>query len=158
MIRRVFAPAAVAVALASPAAQAQNVQVGVLNCEVSGGIGLIVTMRRSMACTFTNSRGEFEIYTGRITNYGLDIGATAGGQLVWNVFAPSGRFSQGALTGTYAGVGAEASVGVGLGADALFGGSNRSVALQPLALQGQVGLNVAAGVTEIQLSPGRPVN
>src|SRR5919202_5875897 len=92
-----IAPLALAAALIAAPAQAQNVQIGTLVCDVSGGIGMIVTSQRQMICTFRNSRGEPEVYTGYIRRFGLDIGATAGGQLVWSVFAPSGRYARGAL-------------------------------------------------------------
>src|SRR5215207_4936854 len=144
-----LAALAVAGALTALPAQAQNVQAGTLVCDVSGGIGMIIGSQRDMACTFTNSRGEPEVYVGRIRRFGLDIGATAASQIVWTVFAPSGRFSRGAL--------AEATVVAGLGANVLVGGSNRSVALQPLSVQGQAGLNVAAGVADLQLQAAQPV-
>src|SRR5215207_2087590 len=137
-----LAALAVAGALTALPAQAQNVQAGTLVCDVSGGIGMIIASQRDMACTFTNSRGEPEVYVGRIRRFGLDIGATAGGQIVWAVFAPSGRYSRGALAGTYSGASAEATVVAGLGANVLVGGSNRSLALQPVSLQGQAGLNI----------------
>jgi hypothetical protein len=145
-----------ALALSAPAVQAQTTQVGNLNCEVSGGIGLIVTSQKELACTFVNSRGELEVYTGIIRRFGLDIGATTGGQLAWSVFAPS-AVPRGALAGSYVGAGGEATVGAGIGANALIGGSNRSVALQPLSIQGQQGLNVAAGVTNFELRAAQPV-
>ena len=148
---------ALAGAFAAVPAQAQNVQAGTLVCDVSGGVGMIIASQRDMACTFTNSRGEPEVYVGRIRRFGLDIGATTGGQIVWAVFAPSGRYSRGALAGTYSGASAEASVVAGLGANVLLGGSNRSFALQPVSLQGQTGLNVAAGVADLQLVPAQPV-
>ena len=148
---------ALAGALVAAAAQAQNVQAGTLVCDVSGGVGLIVTSQREMLCTFRNSRGEPEVYTGVIRRFGLDLGATAGGQMVWSVFAPSGPFVRGALAGSYGGASGEASVGAGLGANVLFGGSNRSVALQPVALQGQAGLNVAAGVVDLELRAAQRV-
>jgi Protein of unknown function (DUF992) len=148
---------AVAGGLAAAPAQAQNVQAGTLVCDVSGGVGMIIASQRQMACTFNNSRGEPEVYVGRIRRFGLDIGATAGGQIVWAVFAPSGRYSRGALAGTYSGASAEATVVAGLGANVLLGGSNRSIALQPVSLQGQAGLNVAAGVADLQLQAAQPV-
>ena len=142
--------------LAGTPTQAQNSQVGLLQCDVSGGVGLIITSQRQMACTFTNSRGELEVYTGTIRRFGLDIGATAGGQMVWSVFARRGPFGRGALAGLYSGASAEATVVAGLGANVLLGGSNRSFALQPVSLQGQTGLNVAAGVADLQLVAARP--
>ena len=82
------------------------------------------------------------------SKFGLDIGATTGCVLVWDVFAPEEGPKRGALAGNYEGVGALATAGVGLGANALVGGSNRSVALQlqPLSTQTQGGLDLAAGV------------
>ena len=118
---------------------------------------MIIASQRDMACTFNNSRGEPEVYIGRIRRFGLDIGATTGGQMVWSVFAPGGRVSRFALAGSYAGASGEATVGAGLGANVLVGGSNRSFALQPVSLQGQTGLNVAAGVADLQLVPAQPV-
>lgn len=149
--------AALAGALAAAPAEAQNVQAGTLVCDVSGGVGVIIASQRDMACTFTNSRGEPEVYVGRIRRFGLDLGATAGGQIVWTVFAPSGRNVRGALAGNYTGASAEATVGAGLGANVLLGGSNRSISLQPVSLQGQAGLNVAAGVADLQLQAAQPV-
>ncbi len=141
----------VGAAFAVAPAKAQNVQAGTLVCDVSGGVGLIVASQREMACTFTNSRGELEVYTGVIRRFGLDLGATAGGQMVWSVLAPSGPFARGALAGNYSGASAEATVGAGLGANVLVGGSNRSFALQPLSVQGQAGLNLAVGVVDLEL-------
>ncbi len=152
-----LAALALAGALAAAPAQAQNVQAGTLVCDVSGGVGLIVTSQREIACTFTNSRGELEVYTGVIRRFGLDLGATAGAQMVWAVFAPSGPFVRGALAGNYSGASAEATAVVGLGANVLVGGSNRSFALQPLSVQGQAGLNLAVGVADLQLQAARRV-
>jgi hypothetical protein len=104
---------------------------------------------------FTPSQpGPREVYVGSITKFGLDIGATAGGEMVWAVYAPTDR-RFGALAGNYGGASAEATVGAGLGANVLVGGSNRTVALQPLSVQGQAGFNVAAGVSELRLRPAR---
>ena len=98
--------------------------------------------------------GPREVYTGSITKFGLDIGATAGGEMVWSVFAPSNKHF-GALAGRYVGASAEATVGAGLGAKVLVGGSNRTVALQPVSVQGQTGINLALGVSELALDPAR---
>jgi len=104
---------------------------------------------------FTPSQpGPREVYVGGINKFGLDIGATAGGEMVWAVYAPTTR-RFGALAGNYSGATAEATVGAGLGANVLVGGSDRTVALQPLSVQGQAGLNVAAGVAELTLHPAR---
>src|SRR5262249_59288647 len=94
--------------------------------------------------------GRREAYTGAMTGVGVDVGFTAGSAMVWGVFADTNRYA-GMLTGTYAGATAEATLAAGLGANVLIGGSNHSVALQPLSVQGQVGLNVAAGIGALEL-------
>jgi hypothetical protein len=128
------------------------VAAGSLNCDVSAGMGVIIGSRRSVNCTFTPSQPGFpvELYSGTITKVGIDIGATTAGVLGWLVYAPTSR-PIGALGGTYAGATAEATFAVGLGANVLVGGSNRTIALQPVSVQGQTGLNVAAGVAELDL-------
>lgn len=126
-------------------------QSGTLNCDVSGGIGLIVGSRREINCLFTPSYpAPPEQYIGTITKVGLDIGITGGGQLVWSVLQSTTR-RRGVLAGSYTGASAEVSALVGLGANLLVGGNDRSVALQPLSVQGQTGINIAAGVAEIAL-------
>jgi hypothetical protein len=126
-------------------------QAGTLNCDVSGGIGFVVGSQRQVNCLFTPSyQAPPEQYVGTITKVGLDVGFTSGGQLTWSVLQSTSR-RRGALAGSYAGASAEATVGAGLGANVLVGGNDRSVALQPLSIQGQVGLNVAAGIAEIAL-------
>ncbi len=136
-------------------AQAERVKAGTLTCDISGGIGLIITSHKEVSCIFTPSQpGPREVYVGAINKFGLDLGATAGGEMVWAVYAPTTR-RFGALAGNYGGASAEATVGAGLGANVLVGGSDRTVALQPLSVQGQAGLNVAAGVAELILRPAR---
>jgi hypothetical protein len=147
----------VAVALAAQAhAQAPaRTKVGTLTCDIAGGIGMIIASQKEIQCLYTPAEpGPREVYVGVIRKFGLDIGATGGGQLVWSVFAPT-TARHAALAGNYVGASAEATVGAGLGANALVGGSDRTVALQPLSLQGQTGLNVAAGVTDLELRPVR---
>ena len=147
---------ALAALVVSPqAAQAQRVRAGVLNCDVSGGLGLIIGSQRTVNCLFTpDIPGPQEGYFGTITKFGLDLGATVAGSLVWAVYADTTR-GLGFLAGDYAGASGEATVAVGLGANVLVGGSNRTVALQPLSVQGQVGLNIAVGVANLSLRPSR---
>jgi hypothetical protein len=148
---------AAALTLITPAvAQTQDrVKAGTLTCDISAGIGLIITSKKDLTCMFTPSQpGPREVYVGSITKFGLDLGATAGGEIVWEVYAPTNR-RFGALAGQYSGAAAEATVGAGLGANVLVGGSDRTVSLQPLSIQGQSGLNVAAGVAELDLHPAR---
>ncbi|HZP74861.1 MAG TPA: DUF992 domain-containing protein [Pseudolabrys sp.] len=153
-----LATLAIAATVAAPApsfAQAERTRAGTLTCDISAGIGLIITSKKGVTCMFTPSvRGPREVYQGSITKFGLDIGATAGGEMVWAVYAPTSR-RFGSLAGSYTGATAEGTVGVGLGANVLVGGSNRTVSLQPLSVQGQTGLNVAAGVGELVLRPAR---
>ena len=103
-----------------------------------------------MSCTFKPDNGPPEAYTGTMTILGLDVGFTTGSAIVWGVFASTNRYA-GMLAGTYAGGTAQATVGAGVGANVLVGGSNSSVALQPLSVQGQVGLNAAAGIGALEL-------
>ena len=128
-----------------------RVKAGTLVCDVSGGIGMIIGSQKSVRCEFNpDMAGPREYYIGTISKFGLDIGATAAGQMVWAVFAPSTRIP-GVLAGTYGGATAEATAIVGVGANALIGGSNSTVALQPLSVTGQTGLNLAAGVASLEL-------
>jgi hypothetical protein len=148
---------AAAVGLASafaPPAEAQGgVAVGNLTCSVSSGWGFVFGSSRGLNCTFAGAGGRYEYYVGNIMKFGVDIGYTQGGVLIWTVIAPSVNLAPGALAGAYAGGTASATVGVGVGANALVGGSNNSIALQPLSLEGNKGLNVAAGIGAITLSP-----
>lgn len=150
-IASTFAAIAVAATLSAPVQAQDRIQAGSLTCDVSAGIGFIIGSQRSVNCTFQPSGpGPVEYYTGSISKLGIDIGVTTGGVMVWLVWAPTNR-PVGALTGSYAGASAEATVIAGVGANALVGGSNRTVALQPLSLQGQAGLNIAAGVAGLEL-------
>ena len=134
-------------------AQPSRIELGTLTCSMSSSIGLIVGSQKNVNCIFRGRPGEpEEAYTGTMTTIGLDIGITTGGVIVWTVFADTNRFA-GMLAGKYAGATAEISVAAGLGANVLVGGSHRTVALQPLSLQGQVGLDIAAGVGELDLHP-----
>ena len=135
---------------AVPAAAKSGVKVGVLQCDVSGGIGLIIGSSKAVACTF-KGEGGVEHYEGRLGKLGIDIGVTNDVAMGWLVFAP-GKINKGALAGTYGGASAEATVAVGLGANVLVGGSDKSIALQPLSMQAQTGLNVAAGLASLTLN------
>jgi Protein of unknown function (DUF992) len=160
MFRTFYAAVAIAAAAlasipAEPAgAQPARIQVGTLNCSLSSSIGLVLGSARNVNCIFRSDNVPDEDYTGRMTRVGLDIGVTSGGVIVWAVFANTDRYA-GMLAGRYVGASAEASIALGLGANVLIGGSNNSVALQPLSVQGQVGLNIAAGVGELTLRPAR---
>jgi hypothetical protein len=141
-------------ALAGPAAAQAGVQVGTLTCNSAGGWGFIFGSTRALACTFS-APGRVEYYRGEISKFGVDIGYTAGGVLLWTVFAPTADLSPGDLSGAYAGGTASATVGVGVGANALIGGSGNHIVLQPLSIETNRGLNVAAGVASLTLGPAR---
>ncbi len=151
----VAAAAIVALTSFSPAHAGTRVKAGTLDCNVAGGIGLIIGSQKAVSCSFINTRGRREIYTGQITKFGLDLGVTGRQRLVWAVYAPTGYLPY-ALEGRYAGGQAEATVGVGVGANILVGGNNDTVSLQPLSVSAQTGINIAAGVAGLELYPARP--
>jgi hypothetical protein len=133
-------------------ASAQQTKVGLLTCYTSERIGLIVGSTQKLTCTFTPDSGPApEHYLGTINRIGPDIGATAGGIMSWAVLAPTDGWLRGALAGEYAGASGNVAVIVGGGANVLVGGSNRSIALQPLSVEGQVGINIAVGISGLSL-------
>ena len=142
-----------AIGVASAPAFAQGVRAGMLRCNVSSGFGFIVGSLRSVNCVFSMMGGAYQQhYGGSISRYGIDLGYIQGGVMVWTVLATVKRPAPCALAGTYAGPSANATVGIGLGANALFGGSNNSIALQPLSLEGNTGFDVAGGITAMNLT------
>jgi hypothetical protein len=158
MSKKTVIAAALTAALGSglplPAAHAQGgVVVGTLTCNVASGFGFVFGSSRALNCTFAGPGPRYEHYVGSISKFGVDIGYTQGGILVWTVLAPAVNLAPGALAGGYAGGTASATVGVGVGANALIGGSGNSIALQPLSIEANRGLNVAAGVAAMTLTP-----
>ena len=128
-----------------------HVQAGTLTCDISGGIGFIIGSQKALNCSFVPALpGPPEFYSGVITKLGIDLGGTRGGVMTWGVYAPTSR-AVGFLAGIYAGASAEATLGAGVGANILAGGSNHTVELQPLSIQEQTGVNIAAGIAEIEL-------
>ena len=146
----------VSVAALSTAALAQagksGVNVGSLQCRVSGGMGFVFGSSKDLDCLFVRPDGMGERYVGTINKYGVDLGFTKEAQIVWLVFAP-GSVAKGALAGDYGGATASATVGAGVGANVLLGGSNKQITLQPVSVEGSAGLNVAAGVAAVTLKP-----
>ena len=149
--------AAIAMAALSGAANAApaGVKVGTLTCDVAGGVGFVFGSTKDLTCSYEPSKARVERYAGSISKWGVDIGYTGKGKLVWAVFAPSSDVRPGAIEGEYAGATAQANVGIGVGANALIGGLDKSIALQPLSVQGSTGLNVAAGIGQISLKHTR---
>jgi len=150
-----FTAGAILSAFAASSALAQSgTQAGTLTCDVSAGMGMFLVQKQTMYCTFKPvNGGPPETYLGRIDEFGVALGAVGQGQLVWGVLAPASGVARGALSGTYVGVGAQASAGAGLGANLLVGGTGRAFSLQPLSVEGQTGLNIAGGVTTVTLLP-----
>lgn len=151
-----YAAAIAAIALSAPfaaPAHAQGgIQVGTLTCNAGGHTGFVFGSTRELGCTFSTPAGV-EHYTGTISKFGVDIGYTRGGVLVWLVFAPTAQLRPGVLAGTYGGASAGAAVGVGGSVNALIGGNNNTISLQPISFQGTTGLNIAAGIASMTLTP-----
>ncbi|MEM1365092.1 MAG: DUF992 domain-containing protein [Pseudomonadota bacterium] len=135
------------------ATETKRTQLGSLSCDVSGGIGLILGSLKSVNCTFTNADGSVDTYTGKLNKFGLDVGISGESVMKWVVFTPVGNeIGSKALAGKYGGVSAGASLGIGLGANALVGGSGKKIGLQPISIEGKTGLNAAIGVAELTLN------
>jgi hypothetical protein len=141
--------------LGAPGADAarDGVRVGMLSCQVSGGAGFIFGSSKDLRCQFEGASGKTERYVGVIDKFGLDIGVTGPAAMSWAVIAPTADVRRGALAGNYVGASAEATVGVGAGANVLVGGSDETISLQPLSVQGQTGLNAALAVSGLALRP-----
>ena len=134
------------------AAGKSGVNAGSLTCNVAGGMGFVFGSSKALNCLLTRTDGIAERYNGTVNKFGVDLGFTKEATIVWLVFAP-GQIGSGALAGTYVGVTASGTVGIGAGANVLIGGSNKQITLQPVSVEGSIGLNVAAGFAEIQLAP-----
>lgn len=149
-----LAAAALLAVGAVPASAQQRVQAGQLSCTVAPSVGFVIGSVRDLSCTFhptARSKRSKTTYTGTVRRFGLDVGVTGRGALAWAVFAPTSKINPASLRGTYVGATANASIGVGLGANVLVGGSNNTIALQPLSVEGQTGLNLALGVSDLTL-------
>ncbi|PCI05680.1 MAG: hypothetical protein COB78_03570 [Hyphomicrobiales bacterium] len=139
-------------------AEAANVELGVLTCDVDGGIGLLIGSKKDLECVFvpSNINEPEDWYFGSVTKIGLDIGITAATVIKWIVLGVStDSTTPGALAGRYGGVSASASLGIGVGANALIGGSQDGIILQPFSVEGKVGINLAVGLTGLVLKSSR---
>jgi hypothetical protein len=131
-----------------------GVKIGYLECEVGGGAGYVLGSAKEIDCTFHSSVGaeRTDRYTGAVRKMGVDLGFTTRSKLVWAVLAPTAGYHQGSLSGLYQGASAEATVGAGIGANILVGGTSGSIHLQTISVTGQLGLNLAAGGTSVTLT------
>ncbi|MBL4726460.1 MAG: DUF992 domain-containing protein [Rhizobiaceae bacterium] len=150
--------AATASQFSSTSAQAANVELGVLTCDVDGGVGLLIGSKKDLECVFVpaNVNEPEDWYFGSVTKIGLDIGITAATVIKWIVLGVNvNSAAPGSLSGRYGGVSASASLGIGVGANALIGGSNKGFVLQPFSVEGKVGINLAVGLTGLVLKSSK---
>jgi Protein of unknown function (DUF992) len=115
-------------------AGAQQIRAGLLTCNVSAGLGFIIGSQKTIACVFkpeqANSPARQEDYDGTITKFGLDLGITGGGLMVWAVFTNTVA-GPGFLAGEYVGATGEASLGAGLSRCSRFRWADRSGSISP---------------------------
>jgi outer membrane protein OmpA-like peptidoglycan-associated protein len=159
MLKRTLltATALAALSLSQPsAAEPDGIKVGVLSCNVASGWGYILGSSKDVTCAYHPNHGEDDHYTGSISKFGVDIGYTSSGNLTWDVIAPTSDMRAGALQGDYAGASASATVIAGIGAHALFGGFDKSIALQPVSFESSSGLDVSGGIGELSLRAVEP--
>lgn len=138
--------ALMAAAVPANAQTAPRLSVGTLSCSVAPGISFVFGSTRQVNCIYYSADGMAERYIGEIDRWGVDIGYTNAATILWAVAAPTSKLPPGTLSGTYVGASAAATPGVGVGANVLLGGNNRTVSLQPVSVEGNTGLNIAAGV------------
>jgi hypothetical protein len=139
--------------VAAPLEAQVSSQVGLLACDLSPGIGLIFVEKQAMICTFRpTGGGHVDRYSGSIVDYGIAIGGIQQGHLAWAVAATTQGVPKGALAGTYAGVSADVAAGPGVGASVLIGGTERAFSLQPISVEGEIGVNLAVGVRRFTLA------
>src|SRR5271166_1458220 len=151
---RMFAVGLLLAAVMAMPARAADVRVktGYLTCHVAAGWGFIIGSSRDIRCTYSSKNHRTEHYSGSISKFGADIGYLQSAVILWAVAAPTKDLKTGALAGHYGGATASVSLGVGAGANVLLGGFKDSIALQPVSVEGQNGLNVAAGVAAMTLT------
>src|SRR5215469_14449930 len=87
--------AGLAAGLPTAALAQGGVRVGTLTCNVASGWGFVFGSSKSLHCTFAPAPGCAEFYAGTINRFGVDIGHTQGGVLIWAVFAPTANLAPG---------------------------------------------------------------
>ncbi|MFY9687850.1 MAG: DUF992 domain-containing protein [Pseudolabrys sp.] len=156
IVRNLLATFVLAIVVAPASAQSGKpwTQVGMLTCKLNPSIGFIIAGHQSMECRYVpGAGGSAQAYQGALNMVGINIGISAGGILNWAVLAPTDGIPAGALAGEYVGASADAGFIVGVGTNVLIGGSNRTLALQPISVEGSVAANVALGVSALKLRP-----
>ena len=139
-------------AAALPAVADDRVQVGRLSCDIDGGVGYVFVSEKSLTCEFIRKGKKTEVYDGTIRKLGIDIGVTDATRLEWLVFAATDDVPRHALRGLYVGGSGEASLGVGGGANWLFGGFEDSISLQPWSVQATKGVNFTWAFAGLELN------
>ena len=131
-----------------------GVKIGTLTCDVDGGVGYVLGSAKEINCEFRSTVGSrtVETYSGAVRKMGVDLGFTTKSRIVWAVFAPTAGYHRGSLAGLYQGASVEATVGAGIGANVLIGGTSGSIHLQTVSIQGQLGLNLSATGTSLTLN------
>jgi hypothetical protein len=132
-----------------------GVKIGTMTCDIAGGVGYVLGSAKEIECEFRSTIGSraVEHYAGAVRKMGVDLGFTTQGRVVWAVFAPTAGYHRGSLAGIYQGASVEATVGAGIGANVLIGGTSGSIHLQTVSVQGQLGLNLSATGTSVTLAP-----
>ncbi len=146
-----LAAAACGLAFAPTTTSAQTATVGVLQCHLSGGVGMILIENQALDCVYKGLSGQPQHYVGRLTNVGANIGISGPGVMIWNVLTATNKVGPGDLAGDYAGAQGSVAVGGGVGGAVLVGGSGNSISLQPVSVSVGTGLNVSAGIGNISL-------
>jgi len=138
----------------APATNQARTKIGLLTCDFGSGFGYVLGSSKDLTCLFNPVDGveSRDVYAGQFVRVGADLGYTARGSLVWAVFAPSFGVRSSSLDGTYLGASVEAAVGLGAGANVLFGTFNNSINLVPVSVSGSIGLNLAGGLGAITLN------
>jgi hypothetical protein len=133
------------------------VKVGTLRCHEASGWGFVFGSTHDLKCVFSGlAKGEKPLrFTGKIKKYGVDLGYQSNAVILWGVASTTEKVVPGDLAGDYYGATAEAAWAAGLGTNVLVGGSKKGFALQPLSVEGLTGLNVAAGVAEVELKQAK---
>lgn len=154
-MKKILLSVAALLMFAAVSAPAQaDVKLGTLVCDVEPGVGLLIGSSKDLDCEFNDVNGKVTEYVGNISRLGIDLGYTQATRIMWSVIAPSWHNAK-ALEGTYVGASTEATLGVGVGANVLVGGLRKSIALQPISLQGQAGLSAALGAASLTLRIAR---
>jgi hypothetical protein len=155
-IHRILAvAAAVLVSLAPVVGQTaqRGAHVGMLTCQMVPEIGLTVESVQPVRCHFVPDGGDLrQVYIGEINTAGQDVGIATGGVLVWDVLASTDASPAGSLAGLYVVANVDVSVGSGASANLLSGSSNQDIALQPLALEGEIEVALGLGVSSLKLA------